>query len=231
MGSKSNCADCRVCKINILRTLTKQELSDISLEKEVRNFKKGDSIFREGEKLNGVYCIKSGVAKMSKMSSNGNEQILNLTSKGCVLGQRSLVTNESANLSAVAVSPVELCFVPKAEIDKALKNNINFTQAILNAISLDLKFTQDRVVNMAQKTVKQRIAKTLLYLHENFELDSDQFISLILTRSDIANIVGAAKEACIRTLAEFKKKSLIYTSGKKIKINNYDLIKNIADGF
>ena len=95
----------------------------------------------------------------------------------------------------------------------------------------DLKFADNAIVNMAQKTVKQRIAETLLYLEKNFGIDSENFISMTLTREDISNVVGTAKEACIRTLTSFKKEGYIDTEKKCIRIKDSKALLRIAEGF
>ena len=76
--------------------------------------KKGEPIFEEGESTNGVYCIKDGVCKMTKLSANGKDQIIKLVKPGELLGQRSMISEEPANLSAVALEDMEVCFVPKS---------------------------------------------------------------------------------------------------------------------
>jgi CRP-like cAMP-binding protein len=80
---------------------------------------------------------------------------------------------------------------------------------------------------MAQKSVKQRLAESLLYIHDNFGNDNDGFLSVILSREDYANIVGTATESAIRILSQLKKEKLISTSGKQIKIEDLEGLKRI----
>src|SRR5690606_12852820 len=96
----SRCENCIVRKFNTLRTMNKEELNRVSDSKTTRSLKKGEIIFGEGEKLNGVYCVKDGVAKLSKLSANGRDQIVKLATKGQILGQRSVIAEEKVNLTA-----------------------------------------------------------------------------------------------------------------------------------
>ena len=105
-------------------------------------------MFEEGEKLNGVYCVRAGVSKMSKLSPNGKDQIVKLATKGEVMGQRSVIAEEHANLSAVAVSDMEVCFIPKESITTTLQKNPNFTLEVLRHMAHDLKEADDVIVNM-----------------------------------------------------------------------------------
>jgi len=216
----SKCEQCIIRQFNSLKTLTKDELVRISGCKTSRIVKKGEVIFEEGETLNGVYCVKDGICKLSKLSANGRDQIIKLIVKGDLLGQRSLISDESANLSATALNDMELCFIPKNEIIGDLQNNPNFSMDVLKHMARDLKESDNVIVNMVQKSVKQRLAEALIYIHDTFGTNPDGTLSVALSREDYAGLVGTALESAIRTLSQFKKNRLISTSGKNIIIED-----------
>ncbi|MCM4167717.1 Crp/Fnr family transcriptional regulator [Arenibacter sp. H213] len=206
--------------------MSKEELKKVSDTKTTKILKKGETIFEEGEKLNGVYCVREGVSKLSKLSPNGKDQIVKLATKGSVLGQRSVIAEELSNLSATAINDMEVCFIPKDAIVDTLNSNPNFAVEVLRHMAHDLKEADDVIVNMSQKTVKQRVAEAFIYLDDNFGVDNEGFLALTLSREDIANVVGTATESAIRIISEFKKMGLIKASGKKIGIINP---KGLAD--
>lgn len=228
---ENRCENCIVRQFNSLRAMSKEELKKVSDSKTTKSIKKGESLFEEGDKLNGVYCVRGGVSKLSKLSPNGKDQIVKLATKGEVMGQRSVIAEEAANLSAVAVNDMEVCFIPKDSITTTLNSNPNFTLEVLRHMAHDLKEADDVIVNMSQKTVKQRIAEAFLYLRNNFGEDADGYLALTLSREDIANVVGTATESAIRIISEFKKQELIHTSGKKIGIKNERKLKDLVEGF
>ncbi|TXN37157.1 Crp/Fnr family transcriptional regulator [Flagellimonas hymeniacidonis] len=228
---ESRCENCIIRQFNSLRAMSKEELKKVSDTKTTKKVKKGEPIFQEGEKLNGVFCVRDGVSKLSKLSANGKDQIVKLATKGEVLGQRSVIAEECTNLSAIAVSDMEVCFIPKESINTTLQKNPNFTLEVLRHMAHDLKEADDVIVNMSQKTVKQRIAEAFLYLKNNFGEDDDGFLALTLSREDISNVVGTATESAIRIISEFKKKGLIHTSGKKVGIKNERKLVELVEGF
>ena len=183
-------------------------------------YKRGQVIFEEGETLNGVYCVREGVCKLTKLSENGKDQVVKLVVKGDILGKRSLVTDQKTNLSAVAINDMEMCFIPKSEIMDDLAKNPNFSMEVLKEMANELKISDDTIVSMAQKSVKRRLAEVLLYIHNNFNSESDEYLDIVLSREDYANIVGTATESAIRILSQFKKEGLISTKGKQIKIED-----------
>ncbi|MGB0890759.1 MAG: Crp/Fnr family transcriptional regulator [Flavobacteriaceae bacterium] len=227
----SKCEQCIIRQFNSLKSLTKDELIRISGCKTSKVIKKGDVLFEEGEHINGVFCIKDGICKVSKMSDNGRDQIINLVRKGDILGERSLINDEVSNLKAIAVNDMQVCFIPKEEILKDLHNNSNFSMDMLKKMASSLKSADDVIVDMAQKTVKQRLAATLISLSQRFDKDENGAIDINLSREDIANIIGTATESAIRLLSEFKKKKLISLKGKQVFITNIPGLQQISQGF
>lgn len=227
---ESRCENCIVRQFNSLRAMSKEELKKVSDSKISKKIKKGEALFEEGEKLDGVFCVRDGVSKLSKLSANGKDQIVKLASKGAVMGQRSVIAEESTNLSAVAVSDMDVCFIPKESIVQTLNTNPHFAVEVLRHMAHDLKEADDVIVNMSQKTVKQRIAEAFVYLKDNFGEDENGFLRLNLSREDMSNVVGTATESTIRIISEFKKKGLIETSGKKTKIKDLKKLQNLIDG-
>ena len=193
--------------------------------------KKGQPLFLEGEYINGVYCIKDGVCKVSKMSDNGKNQIVNLIKRGDLIGERSLISNEVSNLNAYALNDMEVCFIPKEEIIKDLEKNPEFTMDVLKTMAISLKNADNLIVDMAQKNVKQRLAETLLHLQKRFGKDNDGFIDINLSREDISNIIGTATESAIRLLSDLKKKNIIEFKGKDIKLLDENALRQISNGF
>ena len=95
----------------------------------------------------------------------------------------------------------------------------------------NLKQADDIIVNIAQKTAKQRLAETLLNLNNKFSSTKNDFINVQLSREDFADIIGVATESAIRLLSEFKKKEIIEFKGKNIAIIDKNGLEKIAQGF
>ena len=227
----SKCEQCIVRQFNSLKHLSKEELIRMSACKTSKFVKKGTVLFDEGENVNGVFCIKDGICKVSKMSENGRNQIISLVKKGNLLGERSLISDEVSNLKAIALGDMEVCFIPKDEIIRDLEKNSNFSMGVLKTMADNLKQADNLIVNMAQKTVKQRLAEALLYLDLNFKSLNNNYIDVNLSREDFADIIGAATESTIRLLSDLKKKKVIELKGKNISVINSTELEKIANGF
>lgn len=216
----SKCEQCVVRELSALKALNQDELNRITNSKTSYVVKKGQSLFEEGQTLNGIFCIRNGVCKISKLSDNGKNHIVKLITRGDILGERSLVDEEPLNLSATALEDMEVCFIPKPEILELFKSNTGFSLNMLKNVCENLKEADNDLVNMAQKSVKERLAKTLIYLQDKFGIDEDKTLKIQLSREELSGIVGTALETCIRLLSELKKEGYIDLIGKKISIKN-----------
>ena len=225
----SKCEQCIVREFSSLKALSKDELLKISDCKTSHTIKKGDVIFEEGENVNGIYCIKDGICKLTKLSANGKDHIVKLVTKGELLGQRSMISDEAVNLSAVALEDMEVCFIPKTEVMGFFDKNNQFSMSVMKSICGDLKDADDHMVNLAQKTVKERLAETLLYLSDTFGKNDDNSLKVQLSRDELASMIGTATESCIRLLSDFKKLDLIELNGKKIILKDINKLKKISE--
>ena len=224
----SKCEQCIVRQFSSLKALNKEELLRMAECKTSYTIKKGEPIFEEGEVTNGIYCIKDGVCKLSKLSDNGKDQIVKLVKPGELLGQRSMISDEPANLSAVALEDMEVCFIPRSEVMQFFTQNNQFSMNVMRTICDDLKGADDHMVNMAQKTVRQRLVETLIYLEETFGKNEDGSLHIQLSREELAGMIGTATESCIRLLSELNKSNLIELNGKKIFITDKNKLKRFS---
>jgi len=223
------CEQCIVREFSSLKALNKDELLRMADCKTSYTIKKGEPIFEEGESVNGIFCVKDGVCKLSKLSANGKDQIVKLVKPGELLGQRSLISDEPANLTAVALEDMEVCFIPKSEIMGFFNENNQFSMNVMKTICGDLKEADDHMVSMAQKSVKERLAETLLHLEDTFGKNEDGTLHIQLSREELAGMIGTATESCIRLLSEMNKSGLIDLVGKKIAIIDRSKLKRMAE--
>lgn len=211
---------CESNKILFLNHCTPSQAQLVEQAKACHAYKKGEQIFNESAMPLGVYCLMSGVVKLVRTNLDGKEQILRFAQPGDVLAYRALIADEPLVSSAVCVEDTVVCFIPKQVFLQIMDENNAISKELLKTLSHELGVVEERVQSLAQKSVRERLAEALLFLHATFKsnnLESD-VIAITLPREDIANIVGTATETVIRLLSEFKTDKLIELDGKKIKI-------------
>ena len=147
---------------------------------------------------------------------------------GDMLGHRSVLSEEPVNLSVVALEEVRVCFIPKLDVVKSIHANKYFSKSMFKLVCHELKDAHSKLTNMAQKTVRERLADTLLFLDETFGEDAQGYLNIRLSREEIANAIGTSTESAIRSLSEMNKEQLVSLFGKKIKLLKKKRLKTIG---
>lgn len=214
---------------NLFKKLNEEELNHLNFEKECSLYKRGTIVYREGSRLTGFYCVTRGIVKILKTGVDGKEQIIRFAKRGDIIAYRSLLSQEPACTTAIIIEDAVLCHIPYQTLLFLIKNNWQFSHHMLQIMSRELREANSYITDIAQKTVRERLAEILLLLKENFELDNHNTLQISLTREELANIVGTATESVIRLLSEFKQDNLIELHGRKIKFVDANGLRKIAN--
>lgn len=215
---------------SVFATLTADEITEVSTAKSCLKYDRGDTVFAENQFPRGLYCIHSGHLKLVRHGHDGREQILRFAGAGDTIGYGSMVTGEPYTLSAIAVEPSSVCFVPNENIQRYLRDNPHLSLKVLQLMSHELQDAERRVVELAQKSVRERVAEALLVLRATFGTDEDgETLNMPLTREEIADIVGTAPESLIRMLSELKASNVIETVGRRIRVKDINALKTVAN--
>ncbi|MGQ9620949.1 MAG: Crp/Fnr family transcriptional regulator [Bacteroidales bacterium] len=225
------CDKCALSINAIFRHLTKDEADKINFIKDFRTFKKGTILYNEGSRISGFYCINKGIIKVYKTGPDGKEQIIRFAKPGDIIAYRSVLSNELACTTAKVLEECNACFIPSDVLPQLVKTNPNFALELVKLICQELGEANSYITDIAQKTVRERLAEVLLKLSIDFGIDENKFLRISLTREELANIVGTATESVIRLLSEFKSDKLIELSGRKIIILNIKGLKKISHYF
>jgi CRP/FNR family transcriptional regulator, polysaccharide utilization system transcription regulator len=214
---------------NLFKKLDEEEFNRLNYEKTCSLYKKGTVIYREGSRLTGFYCVTRGIVKILKTGIDGKEQIIRFAKKGEIIAYRSLLSQELACTTAKVIDEAVLCHIPYQTLLFLIKNNWQFSHHMLQIVCRELREANDYITDIAQKTVRERLAEVLLLLKENFELDNQNTLQISLTREELANMVGTATESVIRLLSEFRQDNLIELHGRKIKFLDSPGLKRVAN--
>jgi len=224
-----HCETCGSRHKSVFCGLATNEIADIDASKGCNFYDRGQVIFHEGNRINGIYCINKGKIKIYQTGSEGKEQIIRFAKEGDIIGYRALLSEEPLSASAATLEEATLCFIPKSQILKVIQNNPNFNFKLLKMLSHELGEAARIITDLAQKPVRERLAESLLLLKDTFELDAEKNIQVKLSREELANIVGTATESVIRLLSEFKKDKMIDLDGRNIKLINIPALTREAN--
>ncbi|MEA3452369.1 MAG: Crp/Fnr family transcriptional regulator [Bacteroidota bacterium] len=222
------CKDCFKKKNSGFKHFSAEELETLDYEKACNLYRRGDVVYHEGHRGNGIYCVNSGVLKIYKTGIDGREQIIKFAKTGDLIGFRSILSNEISCSTAKVLEDAILCFIPSKVFLDLVKQNSSFSMHLIKLSCKELGESNKFILDLAQKSLRERVAEVLLLLNDTFEADKDDFLNISLTREEVANIVGTATESVIRQLSDLKKEKVIDIKGRKIKINDFKALRKIS---
>jgi CRP-like cAMP-binding protein len=192
----------------------------IGLNKETRMIKKGKFVFREGDPVEGIYFMYRGWVKIHKEWTHPKELIVRFAGTGEIFGHRGLGDKKEYPVSATALEDSMVCFVSEDFLESCLKANPLLSYRLMQFYAAELQKAERRMRDLVHMETKGRIASVLLEMNEKFGTNREGYISMPVSRQDIASYAGTTYETLFKLFNELQKDKLISTSGKFIKLRN-----------
>ena len=206
------------------------DLDHLSSKYASKKFKKKENIFREGQTANHLYFIESGVIKTFKTTEKGKEFATGLCGAGHFVGQLSLLSENGIYIESASVLEDAVLFeIPKIHFTTLVQENRIVANKFMSLISSDLIEAQNQIVNVAYATVRQRVAKALLEIHQKEILVTEEDRGIGISREDFASLIGTATETAIRMLTQFNEEGIIsYGPERKIILEDKKALDHIV---
>lgn len=216
--------------ISIFSELSDSELKNIVQLLNKKEYIKGEVLCIEGEVCENLFLIREGQIKLSKMTTDGKEQIIHILNKGEFFGETNLFDNIISGFTAMAIKNSKIFSLSKENLENILKKNAFIAIKILKVLARRLSETEDLATVLATKDVEARIASMLLEFTNKYGeiIDNNIIIKLPLNREDMANYCGVTRETISRKLSKFESDNILELQGnKKILIKDIDKLKGI----
>jgi CRP-like cAMP-binding protein len=230
-GKESQCEFCYEAYNKFFVSLDRADLHYLNVERETKTYRKGQHIFEEGHTPHGIFCIKEGQVKLYKNGFDGREHITRIAFPGEFIGMRALITGRDYSVNATAMEDTTACFITKSDFFQLMIKYPDFSRRLMVALTTLLEEAESRLIALAHRPLRERLADSLLFLHKSFHHTSPSYPVpyLNLTRTDLANIIGTTPETVIRMLSSLKDEKIINIKGRKIFILDKPRLEFIAN--
>ncbi|MEA2106652.1 MAG: Crp/Fnr family transcriptional regulator [Bacteroidota bacterium] len=217
-------------QMSVFSVLSKEEKDQLKKNSTCTYYKKGDIIYKEGDKPNGLICLSKGKVKIFKEGVGGREQIVRMAKPVGFIGYRALFAEQNYLASAEAIEDSVICTIEKEALYKVLHSNSDLSFNIIRSLASELGFSNNRTVTLTQKHIRGRLAESLLFLKDTYGFEEDgSTIKVYLSREDIANLSNMTTSNAIRTLSTFASEKIIALDGRKIKITDLKTLEKVSD--
>lgn len=225
-----NCDNCIDHKNSVFNVLNEDEKQFLRENHTCRLYKKGETIFREGDKPVGLICLSEGKVKVFKEGVGGREQIVRMARPVGFIGYRALFAQDNHIATAVAIEDSVICKIEKDAIFKLIRSNSDLSLNIIKAFAIELGVSNNRTVTLTQKHIRGRLAESLLFLKDTYGFEEDgKTLKIYLSREDIANLSSMTTSNAIRTLSNFSQEGVIELNGRKIGILDLPALEKISE--
>ena len=208
----------------MFESLSRPELQSLSEKAFEKQFAKREVIFQEGDKSLFIYTIAEGQVKSTKYTADGKEVIMEILGRCDMIGQVVILGTGTYDYSASALTEVLTLVIKREDLLAVLKKNGEMSLKIIEALSIRLKDTQNKLQEFVSEKVEQRIARTLLMLLARSGKE------IAFTRQEIASMVGTTIETAIRVTSRFKEAKIIETARGIINVIKKEKLELIAEG-
>lgn len=227
------CFDCAARLQAICGVLDSNELRKFKTSGATVTRAADETIFFEGDIATHVYNLTSGVLRLSKLLPDGRRQIAGFLFPGDFLG---ITMEDDHAFTAEAITPSKLCQFSRARFDAFVDTHPRLERRLYAIAAHELAAARQQVVLLGRKTAAERVASFLLMLDAR-RISSgsgeklDDFITLPMSRADIADYLGLRIETVSRELSALKASRLIrLTTTQTIRFVDRERLEQLADG-
>ncbi|MEZ0375501.1 MAG: Crp/Fnr family transcriptional regulator [Candidatus Sericytochromatia bacterium] len=198
-------------------------LEDLNISKTSRLHKKGQILFYEDNRSFGLYYLVSGKVKLYKFTPEGKIYITRIVSAGELLGCQAFFSNEAYCVSAEVIEDAQVCFIEREAVKEMMAQDPGFSLRLLDKLGQELRDAENKAIDIAYKSVPERMAELLMELKQNFGkalADGQIKLDISLSREELASMLGTTVETTVRTLTRFKQLNLIGSDKKSILLKD-----------
>jgi len=228
VAEKKKICVCENCEFRdvVFAYLDDSSIDELCNNKEEQSFRKGEVINHEGEKISNFKYLKSGLVKLYRRTSTGEEQVITITRPFEFVSNMSIFSEERYQYSVSALEDSVVCLVRLDFIKELFMKNGGFAMGLLSKISMINDKIISQTLDIRQKNLIGRVAFVLLYFTN--DIYNSRVFDLPVSRKEIADYIGMSTANVIRTMSDFKKEGIIRVFGKTIEIVDLSKLEVIS---
>ncbi len=221
--------DCKTCAYRsvLFSNLRPEDLSRVNISREEKEFRPGEVIVRQGDKITSFMYLRKGLLKISREMNDGKNQIISIARPFDFIGLLSVFSESHYQFSITAIEKSSLCFIDLGLMREIIGKDGHFALKLLENMSNMNDMIMDNWLMINQKNLRGRIAYILLFFSN--EIYRKEEYHLPVSRKEIAELIHMRTENVIRILSEFRRDGIIGIEGKLIKILEKEQLNRIAE--
>ncbi|GAA6161111.1 Crp/Fnr family transcriptional regulator [Ruegeria sp. HU-ET01832] len=202
-----------------LRTMLSAQATEISLTQ-------GDVLFEQGDEGDALYAILEGTLGVSFLAMSGRKLSLTLMKPGEVFGEIGLFDNGPRTATIAAAEPSRVLRVRRKDVMNQIRQHPDLAVDMIRLAGLRMRWMGSQLNEQVFLPMPIRLARKLLHLSD---LQGDASNRITLSQSELAEFVGATREAVSKTISTWKRDKVVEASRGGLKIHDFDALRELAD--
>ncbi len=217
-------------KTFIFADFSQEELEAAASLFQQKKYRKGITIFHEGQPGIAFYLISSGRVKVFKLNEDGRELIFGIFGDGAIFGDVPVFDGGPYPASAATLVETEVVYMSRDDFVRLITEHPAISLKVVRVLGKRLRQAQRFVMDIAMKSVLQRLSAQLVGLAEEYgrEVGEETIIDLPLTRQELAELIGVTRETATRELSKLSRAGAVRLEGKKIYITDWSMLERWA---
>lgn len=206
---------------------SKEALEDFTKGRVIAKFKKKQIIYSEGNRPHRMYFVHKGKIKAYRTNNDGKEYITELYKEGDFFGYIAMLEDAIYKDTAEVMEEAELAIIARDDFEKLIDNNAEVMKQFIRILANNVSEREAQLLGMAYNSLRKKVAESILAIRK--KLFAEASTPMNISRENLANIAGTAKESVIRTLHDFKDEKLIDIVEGDIIVLNEKKLKDLAN--
>lgn len=195
-----------------------------------RKVTRGDNLFRNGDKFNALFAIRTGFFKTRISSEDGRDQVTGFQMAGEIIGLDGIVSDHHT-CDAVALEDAEVCVMPFDRIEELSREITSLQRHVHKIMSREIVRENGVMLLLGSMRAEERLAAFLLNLVQRLHARgfSQSELVLRMTREEIGSYLGLKLETVSRTFSKFVEDGIVEVKQRHVRILNPDALKLIVN--
>jgi CRP-like cAMP-binding protein/CheY-like chemotaxis protein len=202
-------------------------LHKLVADRKVRQIKKKQVIYYEGDNVTGIFLVIQGKVKTVKLNEDGRQLMTGIYGTEEYFGITSLLLQEPYAETAEAMEDTTICLLPKEMMEELLNQYPDLGRKFIKILSNHLLDKEEQLMQLAYHSVRKRLSEVLIRLAKQEKDDAP--VVLKISRDNLAALAGMATETVSRILSDFKEENIIERKGSQIQIMDFQRLLHMKN--
>ena len=229
---KVACSSCNLRELCLPVGFSAPELERLdSLVAVRRTVRRGETLFRSGDRFESVYAVRAGFFKTRVSSEDGRDQVTGFQMAGELLGLDGIGT-ERHTCDAVALEDSQVCVIPYSQLERLSREFTDLQRQFHRIMSREIVRDHGVMLLLGSMRAEERLAAFLLNLAQRLKARgfSPSALVLRMTREEIGTYLGLTLETVSRCFSRFQEDGVLQVKQRQVRIVDAAALQRLVDG-